>query len=440
MAQTSPNQTLQRKNPLIVNSFSFPIWLAFAAGLVNLLAFEVPRRLSSSHDWTKDYGITEWLINFQSGFIRRGAIGEVFYFLWKQAKLNPIQVSIVLSLFLYSILFVWLLIRAQGLVSAWLLPSSIFLGHPVFVDNIVRKDILLILLLVVLVVVGKRVKSRAFRVAFVNLLLCFGMLVHEMFFLIALPCALWLERSSVTYRSYKSGWNITRAVFTLAPAFFLFFFLAIKTSAGNPNSAVLIHNSWASLWNNPDSLFPQAPGGSIMWIGANSTQTLKLVFDNNIRPYFGVPSFVWLSVTILVSAIIALAGMSRQLALLFSRWFVVQFLSIGPLFAIAVDSGRWIFLIFASSLVLSIEGVRSKDEPLLQRNHFMVFVSSLLIKARIQAVKTHQWIIPALLIFWGIPGPEWTPFDVVLSSPVYGIWQLVRNLDLLPSMKSLINA
>lgn len=440
MAQTSPNQTLQRKHPLIVNSFSFPIWLAFAAGLVNLLVFEVPRRLASGHDWTNDYGVTEWLINFQSGFIRRGAIGEVLYFLWKQAKLNPIQASIVLSLSLYAILLVWLVIRSKGLVSAWLLPSSIFWGHPIFTDNIVRKDILLILLLAIMMVVGKGIKRRIFRVAFINLLLCFGMLVHEMFFLIALPCALWLDGSSVRCRFYKSGWNILRTVFALAPALLLFFFLAIKTSAGNPDSAILIHNSWAALWNNPDSLYPQSPGGSIMWIGANSTQTLKLVFDNNIRSYFGVPSFVWLSLTILVSAIIALAGMSRQLALLFSRWFVVQLLSIGPLFVIVVDSGRLIFLVFASSLVLSIDGLRSKNEPPLQGNQIANFVSSFLFAARFKVAHARPWIVPALLMFWGIPGPEWTPSGVLLSSPVYEIWQLLRNLDLLPSMKWLINA
>jgi hypothetical protein len=39
-------------------------------------------------EWRSNYGVTEWMINYQGGFLRRGLPGELIFFIGKQTGLD----------------------------------------------------------------------------------------------------------------------------------------------------------------------------------------------------------------------------------------------------------------------------------------------------------------------------------------------------------------
>lgn len=425
------------------------MWAAFAAGIANLAAFNLPRALNSNHDWTKNYGITEWLINYQAGFSRRGIIGELLHGLWRWKQADPLILIASTSLALYLVFIIYLATSSKGKIASWLLLSGIFIGHPLYTDNVIRKDILLILLVVAMVRACPRITDQALRAFTTNLFMCAGMLIHEIFFFIALPCALSLvddKHSSIhkATREQRSKYQLfslkspLSSVLSLAPTLILFTLLVLGISHSGENNALAIHQSWSGIWSNPSQPFPTEAGGSIMWLSANTKSTLELVLSIHGRPFMAIPSFAWLILIATLSSAMACAGMRNDLQLRFSEILIIQALSISPLFIIAVDSGRWLFFIFTTSLVLALEKHHS---PPRLCTHFQAFkiTSRRLLSLSKKLSKPGKWTIPSLLLFWGITGPEWSPLGMVFSSPLYQIWILLRNLNLAPSASWLIH-
>ena len=94
---------------------------------------------------TNTWQITELLINYQGGFVRRGIVGEFFY--WLSPYIDT-QMAIYVFCITCSILFFYLIFRdtiRKG-YSILLLPSA-FLLSSLFVSlHWVRKDIFIMLL------------------------------------------------------------------------------------------------------------------------------------------------------------------------------------------------------------------------------------------------------------------------------------------------------
>ena len=100
----------------------------------------------------ESWQMTEMLINFQSGFIRRGLTGEIFY------QLAPyINVQLAVYIFCFAcVLFLFYLIIKETIrkgYSILLLPSAFFLSS-LFAANAVwvRRDVFIMLLFYALIV------------------------------------------------------------------------------------------------------------------------------------------------------------------------------------------------------------------------------------------------------------------------------------------------
>ena len=95
--------------------------------------------------WT----IGEWLINYQGGFVRRGLLGEIIYFLTTSLNISPIFIIWLLCITSYYFLLKITLDVSRNIVSkVFLLSPSVFLA-PVVGDFLVRKDIFLLLLFLI---------------------------------------------------------------------------------------------------------------------------------------------------------------------------------------------------------------------------------------------------------------------------------------------------
>src|SRR5262249_18441108 len=93
--------------------------------------------------------ISEWLINYQGGFVRRGLSGELILALSRQG-LNPYFVIIGMSFSIWLILIIVLLkLSANRSFPKVIILSQLCMLSPVIAHQIVRKDCLEILLFIV---------------------------------------------------------------------------------------------------------------------------------------------------------------------------------------------------------------------------------------------------------------------------------------------------
>lgn len=79
----------------------------------------------------REWGISEWLINYQGGFVRRGLLGQVLFLLYQLHPFNlrfALLTISVLTSFLFLILIVRIFIR-RGWSMAILLLGCCFFAH-----------------------------------------------------------------------------------------------------------------------------------------------------------------------------------------------------------------------------------------------------------------------------------------------------------------------
>ena len=94
--------------------------------------------------------ITEWLINYQGGFTRRGLSGETIYFLSNSLKISPIFLIWFICIFSYFLLIKLIFNEAKNKVSKVFLLSPGVLLAPIIGDFLIRKDILLIFIFLII--------------------------------------------------------------------------------------------------------------------------------------------------------------------------------------------------------------------------------------------------------------------------------------------------
>lgn len=139
----------------------------------------------------KDDVICEWLINYEGGFVRRGLIGQLLYWIY---QICPYSVSdvIVYLFFLGTGLLTVLLVKLfvdRGM-SLFILPFPVclftFWGYRFMISR--RDAWMLILAYFLFRMYNEFIHSRSQRYLIgMNLLIVLGVLIHESFIIIAFP-------------------------------------------------------------------------------------------------------------------------------------------------------------------------------------------------------------------------------------------------------------
>ena len=91
----------------------------------------------------ESWNISEFLINYQGGFIRRGLTGEILLFISRNFNINiewTIKIVCVICLAMVSIFFIKAFLK-KG-YSLYILPLCFFLGSGIFSSCWIRKDYL----------------------------------------------------------------------------------------------------------------------------------------------------------------------------------------------------------------------------------------------------------------------------------------------------------
>lgn len=152
------------------------IFIYFVLFIINLILIFADK-ISKGYP-KESWNITEWLINYQAGFVRRGLLGEVILNIYKYTGISPYAVIIYLCIIVY-IIFILFYIRAFILkgYSVIILPFVYFLGGPIINDFLVRKDVLVVLIFILVIYFINN--KKILNIVFSNMLLIAGLLIHE---------------------------------------------------------------------------------------------------------------------------------------------------------------------------------------------------------------------------------------------------------------------
>lgn len=380
-----------------------------------------------------DYTITEWLINYQGGFLRRGLMGSLVLSLWEHFRVPPVQIIVVLCLAAFATLAFYLWHLAKDQVPRWVLFTTPLLGYPVFINGIMlRKDILVALAITVIfhLFIRSRFKGADWIAALIFSLL---VLTHEVSFFLAFPalCCTILLRSYANRLSKQSDLQKFHAHFLTVPEFAcllmpLFTFLVVATQGpALPNSIDSIASAWRSAYN-PSLPFP-GPAGAIAWLAKPLQDGIACSKGTFAMLVHGVP--YWLIVVLsIVSGIILLAStlaiVSPIRAWFFALAATLAYIFMLPIFYATCDHGRWVILTLLVAFVLSLQVPLHWQDMAAKLTHFPKSLETFVLP---------YWFAPLGLLFWGLSVVIWCP----TGAPVALILQVYfysRVLGILPKL------
>jgi len=401
--------------PLVVSTF--------------FLVLALTRQLQASLAWGHEsWNMTEWLINYSGGFVRRGLSGEVVSLISAFTHVPANLVVVTLSVAIYVLMFYLLVRKVGGAIPLAVMLSPIAMGAPAYEEFVVRKDVLGILLLFVSLQLRARPGNRLGKHILVNVVTCSAILMHESFGFFGLPaliafnaCAGRDDRGPAFSRLGWSG-------LALAPA--ILAFAAVLFFHGDHQTAVAINSHWRDLWLTVDSEgchldtpcvdTPWAAIDALQW-SLSRTVSLNASLLGSFSAGIYVP-LAWL-LTVIACYYFLLwflrtgskEGDQSSTALgvervRLSSILLSQLVLMAPLFVVGWDFGRWIFLWTVSSITLFAFGYDLSRIPagLFDR------ASSKVVRGLRFAEHPNPWY----LLLVGIPGCCWGIHSYFASSPI----------------------
>ena len=191
-----------------------------------------------------NFHISDWLINSEGGFVRRGLMGEFLYWIYNLTHVNIpilITVSSFCLLLLFSILFArkW----SQYRLSVVLLPSFILLGGLWGSNSFMwfRRDVLIFLLVwATFICYGNMLKNKKIYVFLFQIVAIITILSHEASFFYMLPIIA-CHYCFLNLRNHGWKYSLAKASMIALPSACTFFMCSLFK--GNVETAHAIWNS-----------------------------------------------------------------------------------------------------------------------------------------------------------------------------------------------------
>jgi hypothetical protein len=298
---------------------------------------------------TNRWGITEWLISYDGGFVRRGLTGELIKFLSATTRIAPSIIIVTITFITFLIFTFFILKITKDLVPKYVVLSPFLLGQAIFSTNMLRKDIFIMFLFFLCLqtlLSNLNKKFIFFLTTFISLI---GVLSHESYIFFCLPILI-------------ISFNLLNNYGALSVKGFLFFFIPLTAFLfvlffkGTYHQAELITESW-NLINNDIAKnyccydFPQGSIEALSWSTAkNLSSTLDMIYTN----YYGFISVPVVSFLSLCAGFFFIIKSIKSDKLKernnFAQIFFIQTFFSLPIF-IALDWGRWTIFILLTSLI-----------------------------------------------------------------------------------------
>jgi hypothetical protein len=390
---------------------------------VGIFCFALVSKLKEALQYGREsYQLTEWLINYSAGFIRRGWPGELIAFLSAGTGAQANYVVVLLSSLLFLALLLLSILRAKGRVPLVLILSPILMGMPLYGDFLVRKDVLGILFLALCLALRRHVMWLPGRLALLNLVACLAILSHETFFFYAVPALVVLIA-----RDLGGGpKRLLVAALLMTPAALAFGLCVLFK--GDSNIMRVIHESWNGLWLNinPMDCCLHEPGGSIEGLQWSSARALALPYS----VLFTFSSIIYVPLawclTIAACFFFLTALVEPREPGDRGRWagiLIFQLVAIAPLFVVGWDFGRWLFFWTCGSLLLHLDGACLSTRIAVTLDAKMGWLSSM-------SLLRNKAIVYMLCLVFSVPGCCWTIGRYFDAMPVGFFMQSIGHFSI----------
>lgn len=313
----------------------------------------------------KVFGSTEWLINYSSGFLRRGLGGEIVSYLMCVTDWTASTVIKTLSCFGFiTYLFCLLFSLKKAKISLFILMCPVFLGcllsSAVIGFSFYRKDTVLMFLAFLSFFSSAKITKG--QILYLNLFLfvnVVGTLLHEAYFFLTFPASLILLMQNI----HNEDTKIKFLKYTSLVIWILVFISCVLVK-GSPDVANSVWHSWdhALLLQNWSKM---EPIGSISALSLETVPTILVNIKSNFLNDSGIAGiqngFMFLLMFILVNFILLKhqyldsekESFQTPPKLLFTT-LLIQLFSMSPLFLfLFCDYGRLMVYYFSTAIFLN---------------------------------------------------------------------------------------
>jgi len=380
--------------------------------LTVLLIWAIVDQLRKVTLWGHDsFQMTECLINYAGGFVRRGLTGSIALHLsqWTGIQANYLVIATGLTAFL--LLLVWFLMRSTRIFPPALILSCVVMGFPAYQDCIVRKDCLGLILFLACLKVDGSAWPRPLAIVILNLLACAAILMHEAFVFFALPALILFNHAK---RTPFGMVDVLRRSLMILPAVGCFALTAVYH--GTPEIAHAVNDSWLPLWQkiDPNGLNHDQPAAAIHALGWTPDEGLSpglnLLTSGVYQPtawavLFAISFVLIVRFTARDSSDCVAVERTRVASIL-----IAQFVFISPLFVLGHDYGRWLFFWAAGSMMLHTMG---RQAPGWLQSSVASVSAALSINRFTRRLPAGDWV----LLLFGVP-VCWNINAFLYASPI----------------------
>lgn len=374
-----------------------------ACGIIWQVVFQIPFAL---HPDQNSWGLTDWLVNYSGGFVRRGLAGTLLWWTSAITRIPGHYLAIATSLGCYGVLIYWFLKNTRKQLPPALLLSCVMLGFPAFQHAVIRKDCMLLLFFIACLKLMLSSLSSRIKWGAINLCACCAILTHEAFAFFTIPALAWCHHDAVR------GKSVPRTA-VLIPC--MACFALVTWQHGAHHTAVAIHESWMPLWkqaclSETDYRTPFATIQSIGWSPSEGISMTRGLLDTGIYQ-----PMAWSMVAAISFAIVIAFLRDRDREPTghpMPPLLIFQLACVAPLFLLGIDYGRWLFLCITSACILHTLGFHAPP-PVTQ------IINHLPIPRLVHARRFLNWIgrQEAILLAFGIP-ILWSARNFLTSSPL----------------------
>lgn len=258
------------------------------------------------------FEISDWLINYQGGFVRRGLIGEILHVFY---TIIPFSVKTAINIIICTTFIITFFLIQKA---STYLKVGIFPFLTVFCSNLIdlgwyRRDFLVLIIayyviLLHIKVLKKRYVGTCFLVS--QFLMALLLLVHEASFFFVFPILFlvtWFSNSSDLINKQKI---VSCLKFFMLPFVTMAIICIMK---GNRDIASSVWQSWNDLFVMfPEERMPYM-GEGVRWLTCDTKEVALLHLDMNFQTHSGLlgvaKCFLLLSVTLFFTYFITLRNL-----------------------------------------------------------------------------------------------------------------------------------
>lgn len=304
---------------------------------------------------------SDWLINYQGGFVRRGLIGEFFFQIHKITKidLDLLVLSFVYILFILNFIIFFKSIKyLQNSFSEILifLSPGLFL-YPIMNSEVIgRKDILFISLFGLLIFFFNKIKSN-FQLIVLIIVIYITSLSHSGFLFFSQYLIFFYFLFKISINKSLTMNEIIIILFNLI----IIFFLILKNPAEQYQIDLICTSIKDFVSENCNS------GGRVIWLKKTISYHIDYHFRNGLGSFIKSTSiyiislvlvFIFIAISLYFSKFITSNKSLNKFNPL--KIMMILFLFTIPVFILTIDWGRYISLAYSSTFFLYIFCIKNK--------------------------------------------------------------------------------